>query len=50
MDCYISLIWFIIFKLFVHYHLLLSPGSERNINKLTLDGVDVMGQRLAEEV
>lgn len=25
-------------------------GSERNMNKLTLDGVDVMGERLAEEV
>lgn len=25
-------------------------GSERNIAKLTLDGVDVMGERLAEEV
>lgn len=25
-------------------------GSERNMAKLTLDGVDVMGERLAEEV
>ena len=25
-------------------------GSERNVSKLTLDGVDVMGDRLAEEV
>lgn len=25
-------------------------GSERNVAKLTLDGVDVMGERLAEEV
>lgn len=25
-------------------------GSERNVSKLTLDGVDVMGERLAEEV
>ncbi|OIV89012.1 hypothetical protein TanjilG_07636 [Lupinus angustifolius] len=30
-------------KVFVHC-------SERNVSKLTLDGVDVMGQRLAEEV
>ncbi|CAA2978456.1 lipase YOR059C [Olea europaea subsp. europaea] len=30
-------------KVFVHC-------SERNIAKLTLDGVDVMGERLAEEV
>jgi hypothetical protein len=45
--------------LFLVYHLQIiffpltsvtSPGSERNINKLTLDGVDVMGERLAEEV
>lgn len=27
-----------------------SAGSERNVSKLTLDGVDVMGERLAEEV
>lgn len=27
-----------------------SAGSERNMAKLTLDGVDVMGERLAEEV
>ena len=25
-------------------------GSQRNMYKLTLDGVDVMGERLAEEV
>lgn len=25
-------------------------GSERNVAKLSLDGVDVMGERLAEEV
>ncbi|KAL6555309.1 hypothetical protein OROGR_006567 [Orobanche gracilis] len=25
-------------------------GSERNAAKLTLDGVDIMGERLAEEV
>lgn len=25
-------------------------GSERNVAKSTLDGVDVMGERLAEEV
>lgn len=25
-------------------------GSERNMAKLSLDGVDVMGERLAEEV
>ena len=25
-------------------------GSEKNMSKLTLDGVDVMGERLAEEV
>lgn len=28
----------------------LHAGSERNVSKLTLDGVDVMGERLAEEV
>lgn len=28
----------------------LFPGSERNVAKLTLDGVDIMGERLAEEV
>lgn len=25
-------------------------GSEKNINTLTLEGVDVMGERLADEV
>lgn len=25
-------------------------GSERNVSTLTLDGVDVMGERLAQEV
>lgn len=25
-------------------------GSERNVSRLTLDGVDVMGERLAGEV
>lgn len=28
----------------------LCTGSERNVSKLTLDGVDVMGERLAQEV
>lgn len=28
----------------------LQAGSERNYSKLTFDGVDLMGERLAEEV
>lgn len=35
---------FYILPIFFH------PGSERNVSRLTLDGVDVMGERLAEEV
>ena len=30
--------------------LVLFAGSKRNYSTLTLDGVDVMGERLAEEV
>lgn len=30
--------------------MIFSAGSERNIGKLSLDGVDVMGERLSEEV
>lgn len=39
--------------MFAHILLLVNfvfSGSERNVSKLTLDGVDVMGERLAEEV
>ncbi|RWW26537.1 hypothetical protein BHE74_00014727 [Ensete ventricosum] len=32
------------------YMLFFPVGSQRNMYKLTLDGVDVMGERLAEEV
>lgn len=35
---------FYFFPIFFH------SGSERNVSRLTLDGVDVMGERLAEEV
>lgn len=32
------------------FNMLFLAGSERNYSRLTFDGVDLMGERLAEEV
>ncbi|RWW58298.1 hypothetical protein BHE74_00034861 [Ensete ventricosum] len=42
--------WIVLVLSFVLVIGFLSCGSERNMYGLTLDGVDVMGERLAEEV
>lgn len=42
---------YILFLIIVYMNeVFLNPGSESNSSMLTLDGVDVMGKRLADEV
>lgn len=53
-QLYVLQLYFILKLVLIHLKTIsftnIFVGSERNVSKLTLDGVDVMGERLAEEV